>query len=388
MSQRINCSICGAEIHSVELHLKKVHPEVSLADYRSQFPEAPLLSEAAKQKLAEAQAAKKAEAESITVEHALAAKVVSFPEAAEKQALHEVFGLGSVKAAMNARGGPIPVTVLSGRDAEMIPDVDPGYVFEIDNLKNALMAIELNIPLYLWGHAGTGKTTMIEQISARTGRPTIRVQHTVNTEESHIVGQWTARGGETHFELGPLATAMKEGWVYLADEYDFALPSVLSVYQPVLEGKPLVIKEANAANRIIRPHKDFRFVATGNTNGSGDETGLYQGTSIQNAANYDRFHMVLQVRYMEPSLEKQILINQAKIAKEDAEKLVDFANRVRESYDGAKISSPISPRTLIASAQIGLRKGSYRAGIALAFANKLSRVDKEVVDGLAQRIFG
>ena len=28
-----------------------------------------------------------------------------------------------------------------------------------------------------------------------------------------------------------------------------------------------------------------------NTNGSGDETGLYQGTLIQNSANYDRFGM-------------------------------------------------------------------------------------------------
>ncbi len=175
--------------------------------------------------------------------------------------------------------------------------------------------------------------------------------------------------------------AMLNGWVYLADEYDFALPSVLAVYQPVLEGKALVIKEAPAAQRIVRPHPNFRFIATGNTNGSGDETGLYQGTNIQNAANYDRFHMVLEIKYMKAALETQILVNQAKIDKADAEKLVDFANRVRESYDGNKISSPISPRTLIAAAQIGLRKGSYRAGISLCFANKLSKVDKEVVNG-------
>ena len=37
---------------------------------------------------------------------------------------------------------------------------------------------------------------------------------------------------------------MKHGWVYLADEYDFAFPQILGVYQPVLEGEALVIKEA------------------------------------------------------------------------------------------------------------------------------------------------
>lgn len=171
-------------------------------------------------------------------------------------------------------------------------------------------------------------------------RPLLRVQHTLNTEESHIVGQWTAKGGETKFELGPLALAMKHGWVYLADEYDFALPSVLSVYQPVLEGKSLVVKEADAENRIIRPHENFRFVATGNTNGSGDETGLYQGTSIQNAANYDRFEVVLQARYMAHELEARILTNQAKIPESDAKRIVEFASRVREGFEGADKYNP------------------------------------------------
>lgn len=379
-SDRIKCEICGSLVHSVQLHLKNDHPDWTLDQYREKYPSAPLLSDLAKAKLAEREsAARKEEA---------AASSSSAPATTAKRPFHEVFSLGAVKGAMNARGEPIPVTVLDTSFPEMVPDIDPNYVFELENLKNALMAFELDIPLYVWGHAGTGKTTLLENICARTKRPLLRVQHTVNTEECHIVGQWTARAGETIFEYGPLAMAMMNGWVYLADEYDFALPSVLAVYQPVLEGKPLVIKEAPAAQRIIRPHPNFRFIATGNTNGSGDETGLYQGTNIQNAANYDRFHMVLEVKYMKAALESQILVNQAKIDKGDADKLVDFANRVRESYDGNKISSPISPRTLIAAAQIGLRKGSYRAGISLCFANKLSKVDKEVVDGLAQRIFG
>lgn len=378
---RITCAICGAEVHSIQIHIKNDHHAWTLDLYKEKYPGKPILSEMALSKLRERDALLSAKVESPAVVVDGAATV--------RKALHEIFGLGKVKGAMNARGDAIPVTVLSEcSHPDMIPDTDLNYVYELENLKNALMAFELSIPLYVWGHAGTGKTTLIENICARTKRPWLRVQHTVNTEECHVVGQWTARAGETHFELGPLAMAMKHGWVYLADEYDFALPSVLSVYQPVLEGKPLVIKEADSANRIIRPHPNFRFVATGNTNGSGDETGLYQGTNIQNAANFDRFHMVLEIKYMKAALEVQVLINQAKIDKADAEKLVDFANRVRESYDGNKVSSPISPRTLIAASQIGLRKGSYRAGIMLSFANKLSRIDREVVEGLSQRIFG
>lgn len=374
---RIACSICGAHVHSIQIHLKNDHADWSLDRYRSEFPEAPLLSAAAIKRLEE----KKKETEKAT-----APKVTGD---VDKMHMHEVFAVGKSPAAMAGNGNPISIHVFKRGDFEdMIPDVDGNYVYELENLKNSLLAFELNIPLYIWGHAGTGKTTLVEQVCARTNRPALRIQHTISTEESQIVGQWTARGGETIFELGPLALAMKHGWVYIADEYDFALPSVLSVYQPVLEGKALVIKEADAANRVIKPHPNFRFVATGNTNGSGDDTGLYQGTQVQNAANYDRFRVVLEAKYMEPKLESKILVGQAGIVKTDADKMVDFANRVREAYDGQKISLPISPRTLITAAQIGIAKGSFRAGINLAYANKLSKVDKATVDSLAQRIFG
>lgn len=274
---KIVCAICGSKTHSIQLHLQRDHADLgmTLADYKEKYPGQPVLSQLAEQKIAEAAAAK-APAKSVSPDSA------ELGYATELKPFHELFGLGTGKAAMSARGEPIPVTTLTacGGFNEMIPDVDPNYVFNIDVLKTLLMGIELRIPVYLWGHAGTGKTTIYEQIAARTGRPMLRVQHTANMEEEHVIGGWRLRDGHTVFELGPLAMAMKHGWIYMADEYDFGRPEVLSLYQPVLEGKPLVIKEADLANRVIRPHPAFRFVATGNTNGQGDETGLYQGTTM------------------------------------------------------------------------------------------------------------
>lgn len=369
---KISCRLCNAEVHSVEVHLRKDHPEVTIEQYKDQFPDAPLLSDIAQAKYEEARMKKLVEMTTT------------------QRSLHEVFGFSAeTQGAMSASGKPIPITVLSAcEDPQMVPDVDPNYVYDLQVLKDCLMAIEMNIPLYVFGHAGCGKTTIVENLCARTGRPLLRVQHSGNTEESHVLGQWTAVNGQTKFELGPLALAMKRGWVYLADEYDFAMPSILAVYQPILEGKALVIKEADHANRFIKPHPNFRFVATGNTNGSGDETGLYQGTSIQNAANYDRFGVVIHMQYMLKDAEIDIIVNQAGVGKADARKIVDFANRIRESYDASKMSSTISPRTLINIAKLGRRRGDYTAGIALAFANKLNRVDRQACEAIAQRIFG
>ena len=401
-NDKIECKLDGAMVHSVELHLRNNHPEVSIADYMAQYPGAPILSELAKQaianKKAEAAATAPAPQPATTTEGTTTVAEnkgieISTVAAGEpvKQAFHEVFGLGMVKEALSLKGAPIPINVLTKhtkQDQDMVPVISDDYIYDVDELKNCILAIEKNIPLYVWGHKGSGKSDLLEQMSARLNRPFMRVQHSANTEESHIVGMWTVRNGGTEFELGPLPVAMQRGWVFCADEYDFALPSVLAVYQAVLEGKPLIIKEADAANRIIKPHPNFRFVATGNTNGSGDETGLYQGTNLQNSANYDRFGMVVNKQYLNQKNESMILQKKVGLVSADADKMASFAALVREAYDGGKISDTISPRTLIYAATIGIARGNFHQGLQCSFINKLTAVDRETCSGLAQRIFG
>lgn len=392
MNGKITCQICGAETHSIQLHLRDAHPTHTLEQYTNNWPDAPLLSLAAQKKLDAAKAMKEASAETVSVEMKTASAVVESLDAHRgfaKRPLNEVFGFGEAVAAKNSRGEPIMINIVTDNDKfpEFVPAVDENYVFDINHVKTVVMGLEMNCPIYLWGHSGVGKTTLAEQVAARTNRATLRIQHTLNTEETQLLGQWTSRGGETIFEPGPLAVAMRHGLTYIADEYDAAMPAVLLVYQPVLEGKPLIIKEADAANRVIRPHPNFRFIATGNTNGVGDETGLYQGTMIQNAANFERFGIVEEIKYMPASQEVPVVVGQAKVAKKDAERLVKFANDVRDAYGSNKISLPISPRAVINAARLGMMKNDFKAGILLAYANRLTRVDREVVMGLAQRIF-
>jgi cobaltochelatase CobS len=383
---RIKCAICGALVHSIQHHLNHEHKDLgmTLETYQEVHPGQPIMSDLAAKKIDDLMKAKAAKlAKEVSTD-----SVVRTTETV-KLAFHEVFSLGSGAAAMGASGRPIPVTVL-GENAEfsnMIPDIDPNYLFNVEVLKTLMMGMEMRIPTYLWGHAGTGKTTIYEQIAARTRRPFFRVQHTANMEEEHIVGGWRLRDGKTFFELGPLAMAMKHGWLYMADEYDFGRPEVTSVYQAVLEGKPLVIKEADPENRVIRPHPDFRIVANGNTNGQGDETGLYQGTNLQNAANYERFGVVEQMPYMEKKLEARLVSQQAGIPLKDAEKLVDFAGRIRAEFDGGRMGNPISPRSLIYAAQIGVARSNYRTGLEKAFINRLTSVDRESATQVAQRVF-
>lgn len=383
---KISCEICGAKVHAIQLHLRDSHPDVTLEKYQSQYPGAPILSAAAAARI-EARKKSAAELAASAEISAAEAKLVE----TENKPLFEVFELGKrCKGSMRHDGTPIMVEVAGSTEWDMqIPDIDGRYVFDVDVLKTLLMGMVMKIPTYLWGHAGTGKSTIFEQMYARLHRPIIRIQHTSSTEEAHIVGQMAAdpeRG--TYFSPGPLPLAMKYGWGYLADEYDFSFPQVLAVYQAVLEGKPLVIKEAPADSewRVVHPHPNFHFMGTGNTNGSGDDTGLYLGTNIQNAANFERFGIVLQMKYMAAKQESAVVSAQGNIASEDADRLVRFATMVRESFDAKKVGCTLGPRVLINAAKVGVARGSFMTGLQLAFLNRLTPVDKETCSQIAARV--
>ena len=371
--KKIKCKICGGECHAISNHLKVEHPEMTIAEYQRRFPTAPIFSEYAMKKINEQ----------------IALQEKSMPVGTKS--LGGVFNINSDAAYSSVGKRPIPITVnenLSDEDKNYLPEVNDNYVFDVKELKYVMYGVENNIPVYIWGHKGTGKTELVEQICARTNRPLIRVQHTVNTEESQIVGQWVVRDGSMQFELGSLPLAMINGWTYLADEYDFAMPNVVAVYQSVLEGKPLMIKEAPSELRVIKPHKNFRFIATGNTNGTGDETGLYQGTTIQNSANYDRFGIVVNKHYLPREKEVEILISKTLISTEEARDLVEFASVVRDAFSAGQLGDTISPRTLLFIAQIGHSYSSIATGIQLAFLNKLSSMDKETCIQFAMRYYG
>jgi cobaltochelatase CobS len=355
---------------------------MTLQQYQSEYPDAPIMTDAVRARIEQATQVN-------MVGSQQAATVTQLRTPDHDVALHDVFGLGSTKEALNARGDAIKLQRLGSHAFEdMVPDIDEAYVFDIEMLKQVCLGLQVNIPTYIWGHAGTGKTTLVQQVCARLNRPAYRIQHTLNMIEADVVGDWRARDGNTYFELGPLPLAMQHGWVYISDEYDRAPPGVTALYQAVLEGAPLVIKEAPPEFRVIRPHKNFRIIATGNTNGSGDETGLYAGTMTGDAANYSRFGITERAPYMDPKAEAALIELKCSVPAQWATDLVRWANMVRDAFDASKITCTVGPRELIYAARVGSYRNDIKLGIRSAMLNRMNDVDREVCTELVQRIWG
>jgi len=101
---------------------------------------------------------------------------------------------------------------------------------------NTILASKQFAPVYITGMSGNGKTTMIEQICASSGRDLIRVNITAETDEDDLLGGFRLVNGETKFVFGGVVQAMQRGAILLLDEIDLGTERLLCL-QPVLEGK-------------------------------------------------------------------------------------------------------------------------------------------------------
>jgi len=234
------------------------------------------------------------------------------------------------------------------------PEAHPHFIFEPQRLAKLLrffagQAARNN--LLLIGPAGAGKTALIEQAAARLGWPVWAVSCSGKVRASHWFGTFALRDGGTVWQDGPLALALRHGGVFLADEITRLDPAEQMALVRVLDGGEVTIPETG---EVIKPHKLFRFVGTGNSGGFGDETGAYVGERASSFAFLDRF-LKMEVGYLGEEEERKLLariVPNLPIQVRDA--LVRLARTVRESSQAAgkgELRVNISTRALIAVAR-------------------------------------
>jgi cobaltochelatase CobS len=196
------------------------------------------------------------------------------------------------------------------RIAAFVPSINSTYVIDPKLASDILQAWELNEKVLCYGPTGAGKSSLIEQLCARTYRPFVRVNCTGDMDSSMIFGQLTAKDGSTIWVDGAATEAVKYGAVFAWDEWDVTPPEISMGLQWLLEddGK-LFLKEmpGSTKDKQIIPHKDFRLVAIGNTQGQGDDTGAHAGTNVQNSATLDRFGTAVFVDYLPAAVEEKII---------------------------------------------------------------------------------
>jgi MoxR-like ATPase len=240
------------------------------------------------------------------------------------------------------------VGIIESTKQNLIPNKDDTFV-KFGNFSDIKRIIQSRLfyPAFITGLSGNGKTFSVEQACAHLDREFIRVNITIETDESDLIGSFLLINGETVWKNGPVIEALERGAILLLDEIDLASNKILCL-QSILEGKGVFLKKIG---RFVNPTPGFNVIATANTKGKGSEDGRFIGTNVLSEAFLERFPVTFEQSYPSPAIEQKILEGVSlDLGIEDRDfckKLCDWGDVIRKTFYEGAIDEVISTRRLV-----------------------------------------
>lgn len=226
----------------------------------------------------------------------------------------------------------------------------------------------------LTGPSGFGKTTLAYLFAAKTKREFVKVDMSLVTEASEILGSLALVDGTTQFNETPFTQAIKKGnCVILLDEINRAYPNVTNPLLGLLDDTHSVTYAGTTYN--VAPNTVF--VVTANIGSQ------YTGTFKSDAALLNRMNFTCTVGDLPPEEEAKIYVNKTGVDRAQAVAIVKALIDCRSTFVGSPID--FSPRTGISIARIIEFGGSLRFAFISAIGVIEPEEKKSVLDILSKQ---
>lgn len=279
-------------------------------------------------------------------------------------------------------------------DHPLVPEVNDSYKLrEINGVEDLkLLSFVISDPDYfamLEGEAGVGKNMAIKTVAAASNWPMVRVNFSVGTTYQSLVGRYAPVDSEdtenetlerteavrktaqrifeendkvefdkalelashsvpngTSFQWvdGLLTRAVKNGWMFVADEINAADEEAVMPLNGLTEDRDSRYLTIEEKSEVVEPHPRFRFIATRNPV-------TYSGVSEMNSALESRAYVV-NYDYHESHAIEEIIADNTNIVENEGKhelgELVDLAQDIRRmEQEGNDYITKISTRDLL-----------------------------------------
>lgn len=202
-------------------------------------------------------------------------------------------------------------------------------------------AWNLKLPVLLKGPTGTGKSRFVEHMAAELNKEFITVSCHEETSATDLVGRFIIKGAETIWMDGPLTIAVKNGYILYLDEIAEARPDVIVAIHSLTDHRRMLF--IDKLGESIQAHQDFMLVASFNP-------GYQKGFKELKPSTRQRF-IALSFEYPEPKSEIEIIVQESGIHLDDAKKLVNIGNKIRNLTE-LGLTETVSTRLLVDAAKL------------------------------------
>ncbi len=221
------------------------------------------------------------------------------------------------------------------------------------------------LPLLIKGPTGCGKTRFVEHMAARLGRPLITVSCHDDLSAADLVGRFLIGNGNTVWNDGPLARAVRSGAICYLDEIVEARKDTTVVLHPLADDRRILPIERTGEELAAPP--EFMLVISYNPGYQNLLKGLKPSTR-------QRF-VSLSMNYPSPQVELDIVRNETGIPEAQAKQLVQLAKALR-SLTEHDLEETASTRLLVSAGRL------IASGLPLQLACQAAIIDA-LTDDLA-----
>lgn len=317
--------------------------------------------------------------------------------------IHELFGFAKPLVGFEQ---PIQIPAVP---SPFVPTILPEYVFDAGMVSRVLRSYSCRENMMFNGEKGTGKSSFVQQFCARLNIPLMTINGGPGLDESYLMGSKTIVDGSVKSVDGVLSYCLRHGITVLIDEIAAIKPSVLLSINDVLNGDEIITLKhhgldptmtpdllANEAGSMsIRRHPRFRLFATDNTGGKASRDPRFAGVYTQNSAVRSRF-TCFKSAFMNPNDELKALmgVTQGQLPEAVAKLMIEFAIRIRDSFEQGEMSDTVSFRELkrwsrkaLAYGTVNPTTGTIQPEISTSFIDAIYTGMEESDQGTAETFF-